>query len=410
MKEKYDIFVSYRRSSSESANLIATRLRAEGYRVFFDVESLRGGKFNEQLFSVIDNCTDFLLILPPNALERCNVLEDWVRKEVLRAIAGKKNIIPIMLAGFEWPDPMPQGMEELCMYQAITPLPNTYYDMQIKKLQGYLKSKAHFRTRRKWLVGCGVATLVIALVLLVGQLTYMPAALRVADTLTLVTCTMNDLADITNTLQTEWEKYVTNWKNAQSYEDKADYKQTMFTLIALQERGAQKLLKTVQDTPVEVSEFHLPLLWLHGINPIELLIVNSFTEDIFVSLQEQIDKYRELMEDDNYSLLDMEMAKINAEIVSVCVNSYYYAYLQTMTHLPKSAQNSFYDYSIQWIHLPSVGLGLSDQEYERQQKLLNEKLEQELIYQEHLLLKTESDVEELQIQLDSLAAKAGVIQ
>lgn len=61
---KYDVFVSYRRSSSDSANLIATTLRSKGYRVFFDVESLRGGKFNEQLYDVIDNCTDFLLVFP----------------------------------------------------------------------------------------------------------------------------------------------------------------------------------------------------------------------------------------------------------------------------------------------------------------------------------------------------------
>jgi len=31
-----------------------------------------------------------------------------------------KNIIPVMLAGFEWPKPMPEGLEELPNYQAIT--------------------------------------------------------------------------------------------------------------------------------------------------------------------------------------------------------------------------------------------------------------------------------------------------
>ena len=51
---KYDIFVSYRRSSSDTANLIAEKLRGRGYNVFFDVESLRGGKFNQQLFDVIE--------------------------------------------------------------------------------------------------------------------------------------------------------------------------------------------------------------------------------------------------------------------------------------------------------------------------------------------------------------------
>ena len=139
----YDIFISYRRNSYESANLIATRLRAAGYRVFFDLESMRSGKFNEQLYDVIDHCKDFLLILPPNALDRCNDPEDWVRKEVLRAINGNKNIIPVILNGFVWPKPMPEGMGELPNYQALTASSIEYFDLAIRRLtEQYLKSKS----------------------------------------------------------------------------------------------------------------------------------------------------------------------------------------------------------------------------------------------------------------------------
>lgn len=84
--KKYDIFISYRRNSYDSANLIATRLRAAGYTVFFDLESMRSGKFKEQLYNVIDNCTDFILVLPPNALDRCVNEDDWVRLEKFRAM------------------------------------------------------------------------------------------------------------------------------------------------------------------------------------------------------------------------------------------------------------------------------------------------------------------------------------
>ena len=80
------------------------------------MEALRSGKFNEQLFGVIDNCKDFLVVLPPNALERCVNEDDWVRLEVCRAMANKKNIVPVMLSGFDWPNPMPVGMEQLKDY------------------------------------------------------------------------------------------------------------------------------------------------------------------------------------------------------------------------------------------------------------------------------------------------------
>ena len=87
--QKYDVFISYRRTSFESANLIATRLRAAGYRVFFDMETMRSGLFNEQLYSVIESCKDFVIILSPDALDRCNEEGDWVRNEVLHALKTK---------------------------------------------------------------------------------------------------------------------------------------------------------------------------------------------------------------------------------------------------------------------------------------------------------------------------------
>lgn len=56
----YDIFISYRRDAFESANLFATRLKALGYRVFFDIETMNAGKFNEQLLDVISKCKDVI--------------------------------------------------------------------------------------------------------------------------------------------------------------------------------------------------------------------------------------------------------------------------------------------------------------------------------------------------------------
>ena len=49
--------------------------------MFFDVDTLTGGKFNEQLLEVIKNCKDFILVLPEDALERCKQKDDWIRRE-----------------------------------------------------------------------------------------------------------------------------------------------------------------------------------------------------------------------------------------------------------------------------------------------------------------------------------------
>ena len=139
---KYDIFISYRREGGyEAAELIATRLRSKGYSVFIDVDELRAGKFNEQLLKVIDGCTDFILVLPKNALDRCNDENDWVAREIKHAMKLKKNIIPVMLRGFEWPSTTIPGLEELCNYQSVIANSSEYFNNAIDKMEKiYLKS------------------------------------------------------------------------------------------------------------------------------------------------------------------------------------------------------------------------------------------------------------------------------
>lgn len=104
--EKYDVFISYRRDGGETtARIIRDALRERGYRVFFDVESLRSGNFNDALLETIRQCKDFLLICSPHALDRCVNEGDWVRRELLCALENKKKVIPIMLQGFSFPKP-----------------------------------------------------------------------------------------------------------------------------------------------------------------------------------------------------------------------------------------------------------------------------------------------------------------
>lgn len=410
MNPTYDIFISYRRDAFESANLFATRLKALGYRVFFDVETMNAGKFNEQLLNVISKCKDFILVLSPNALNRCEDEGDWVRREVMCAMEHKKNIIPIMLSGFVWPAEMPKGMEELCNYQALAPAPNTYYDLQVQRLRGYLKSKAHFQTRKRWLIGLSIVVGVLAVIMLIAHLTYMPVAQHVADNLTMQTQCMNDLTYISTTLQSEWETYVTKYKTSKNSIDKSEQKSLMLKTIHIQERQRDALLKTLKASSVSVSGIYLPLFWMHGINPADLLICDTYAESMFDDLQSQIDYYNGLLESDEYTQLNMRMAKINANIIIAYTASYYYGYLQMMTHLPKSTYKMFYEISPNWHHLPKAGIGWSDEEYERQQKLLADEAEKEMAQLEMILAYSESELAEQEEKLRHLEKMAGEVQ
>lgn len=105
------IFISYRRDGGEAlAQLLYDRLTAKGYSVFYDIEALRSiessrsGPFDTKLYEKIEECDDFILILSPNVLEKCICNEDdFLRCEIRHALRKRKNIIPIIMSGFVWP-------------------------------------------------------------------------------------------------------------------------------------------------------------------------------------------------------------------------------------------------------------------------------------------------------------------
>ena len=152
MEHKYNIFISYRRDGGiELADSIYQRLINAGYSVFIDLEQLNSGRFNKKLLTVIENCTDFILVLPPNALDRCSEADDWVRLEIEHAKKHNKNIIPIMLRGFEWPAPksLPNSLQDISTFNGISASDHNVFVENIERLKkSFLKSKPGFTWQR----------------------------------------------------------------------------------------------------------------------------------------------------------------------------------------------------------------------------------------------------------------------
>ncbi len=136
MDDKYQVFISYRRDGGEFlARNIRDRLTEKGYKVFFDVESLRSGDFNVALLEKIEECVDFVLVLPPHGLDRCVNEGDWVRREIAHALKNGKNVVPITQRGFDWPKPedLPKELRELPKQNAIF-ASSEFFDAVIDKL------------------------------------------------------------------------------------------------------------------------------------------------------------------------------------------------------------------------------------------------------------------------------------
>ena len=161
---KYDIFISYRRDgSAELATLTKEKMESAGYSVFLDVESMRAGNFDEKLYTVIEQCRDFIVVLPPGGLDRCHDEKDWVRKELKHALDYKKNVIPFMMDGFEMPtgEDLPKDIKKISKKNGVR-YNHEYSKASFEKLISFLKSSDKKRTKKTVLISLVTAALMVA--------------------------------------------------------------------------------------------------------------------------------------------------------------------------------------------------------------------------------------------------------
>lgn len=147
MANKFDIFISYRRKGGfEVAKHIKDLLERDGYSVSFDIDNLRNGDFNSQLMERISNCKDFILILDAHVFDRemdddgenlDDGKEDWLISEIAEALKRKKNIIPIMLEGFDsFPEKLPDAIKDV-RYKNGPKYDREYFDAFYEKLKNF---------------------------------------------------------------------------------------------------------------------------------------------------------------------------------------------------------------------------------------------------------------------------------
>ncbi|XP_006817002.1 NAD(+) hydrolase SARM1-like [Saccoglossus kowalevskii] len=144
-KERTDVFISYRRSTgSQLASLLKVHLQLRGFTVFIDVEKLEAGKFDNNLLSSVKNAKNFVLVLSPNALDRCindSDQKDWVHREIVTAIESKCNIVPVTW-DFKWPAPenLPEDMRQVLFFNGVKWI-HDYQEACVDKLERFLRSQ-----------------------------------------------------------------------------------------------------------------------------------------------------------------------------------------------------------------------------------------------------------------------------
>jgi tetratricopeptide (TPR) repeat protein len=133
------VFISYRHTNFWTALAVVQDLTANGYDVFFDYKDIPSGDFAKVIDENIRSRAHFVLILSPSALERCNEPGDWLRREIETAIDTRRNVIPLMMEGFDFgslatKNALTGKLANVQSYNAMG-IPAEYFDAAMVKLR-----------------------------------------------------------------------------------------------------------------------------------------------------------------------------------------------------------------------------------------------------------------------------------
>jgi uncharacterized protein YjbJ (UPF0337 family) len=132
------VFISYRRTNFWTALAVYQHLHSNGYDVFFDYKSIPSGDFEQVIIENVRYRAHFVVILSPSALDRCKEPGDWLRREIETAIDSKRNVIPLVMEGFDFGasatvKALTGKLADLTKYNALS-IPAEYFEEAMAKL------------------------------------------------------------------------------------------------------------------------------------------------------------------------------------------------------------------------------------------------------------------------------------
>lgn len=414
MGKTFDIFLSYRRAGGgfETANLLHNRLTNAGYKVFMDVENLRSGKFNDQLYNQIDACKDFIVVLGPDSLERCVNEDDWVRLEVAHAIKNNKNIIPIFLRGFTHPkEKLPEDIAELLNYEGLE-ASTQLFDAFLEKLKGMLVSNSHLNWQR---IKKPLLIVALPILFLIALLSYFyinkqnKEQIQVEQVCTQVISEIsagfiqgNDLIGIIQDANTRWKDFSNELQKAENEQEKLRLKKDFNQFLDF---NIDQVEKTMQLPAMTITQSQEELLTKNSISVQDI----KAARPMFLSDIEETKNYLVRMK---YWLNTPEMgwpdgldkafdylASMNVEMI----NTGLYAFNELMIEMPEKSQKIFFKFQPSYTNFTAkVDFNAQKEQLEAEQEKCRRRCELLLGDYSTIIGDENMKVEKMKNHLDSL--------
>jgi TIR domain len=133
------VFISYRRTDQGWGQAIFGDLTQHGYDVFIDYDGIASGSFETVILENIKARAHFLVVLTPTALEPRGASVNWMLREIEAAVDSQRNIVPLMLEGFDFGKAATAGhltgkLAALKKYNGL-PVPAGYFPAAMERLR-----------------------------------------------------------------------------------------------------------------------------------------------------------------------------------------------------------------------------------------------------------------------------------
>jgi tetratricopeptide (TPR) repeat protein len=137
-------FISYRRRNYYIALAVYQDLTANGFDVFLDTRSISSGSFERIILNQIGARAHFLLILAPTTLDEVLDPNDWLRREIERALELKRNVVPLFFDGFNFKtvtQTIPPTVVPVCSYQGLSVPPEYFQEAMVRLRSEFLVNR-----------------------------------------------------------------------------------------------------------------------------------------------------------------------------------------------------------------------------------------------------------------------------
>ena len=161
MSSNYDVYISHAglsHGSVELASLIAVNLQIRGLTIFNPADHLDLAQRicdNQSCVlaanaQALKRCRNIVIVLGPGALDGCIgdvQCKDKLHREIKNALQARDcNIIPVVEADFQFPDPedLPEDIRAFCYFNSVSWV-HDYQEACVDKLERFIRGEAFLK-------------------------------------------------------------------------------------------------------------------------------------------------------------------------------------------------------------------------------------------------------------------------